>query len=148
VLSSIPHIGKPDHFFDPWHYTAFEPHDHYTKKTGLWIGNGFVMPPKAVAPELAGIKPDNRIHFASPGDERAAFRSATPMGFARAVFQANNPVSLSAGRGSHEVGLASIDSSLSISPINDRAPRAEAGRTADVPRSQPFSFLSQDKTGV
>jgi hypothetical protein len=91
VLSSIPHIGKPDHFFDPWHYTAFEPRDHYTKKTGLWIGNGFVMPPQAVAPELAGQKPDNRIHFASPGEDRAAFRSATPMGFARAVFAANAP---------------------------------------------------------
>jgi hypothetical protein len=33
--------------------------------------------------------PDNRIHFASPGPERANFRSATPMGFARAVFAAN-----------------------------------------------------------
>lgn len=34
--------------------------------------------------------PDNRIHFASPGPERANFRSATPMGFARAVFDANH----------------------------------------------------------
>ena len=38
--------------------------------------------------------PDNRIHFASPGPERANFRSATPMGFARAVFEANNAAGL------------------------------------------------------
>jgi hypothetical protein len=91
ILSSMPHVGKPDHYFDPWHYTAFEPADHYTKKTALWTGNGFVMPPPAILPGLYGVKPDNRIHFASPGDDRAAFRSATPMGFARAVFQANAP---------------------------------------------------------
>lgn len=33
--------------------------------------------------------PDNRIHYASPGPDRANFRSATPKGFARAVFDAN-----------------------------------------------------------
>jgi hypothetical protein len=35
--------------------------------------------------------PDDRIHKAAPGDDRAAFRSATPKGFARAVFLANAP---------------------------------------------------------
>lgn len=35
-------------------------------------------------------KPDDRIHKAPPSDERADFRSATPMGFARAVFAANH----------------------------------------------------------
>lgn len=35
--------------------------------------------------------PDNRIHMAPPGDERANFRSATPRGFARAVYEANRP---------------------------------------------------------
>jgi hypothetical protein len=33
--------------------------------------------------------PDNRIHDAGPDDDRANFRSATPRGFARAVFEAN-----------------------------------------------------------
>lgn len=38
-------------------------------------------------------KPDDRIHKAAPGPDRANFRSATPMGFARAVFRANgNPL--------------------------------------------------------
>lgn len=36
-------------------------------------------------------EPDNRIHAAAPGPERANFRSATPRGFAEAVFQANAP---------------------------------------------------------
>jgi hypothetical protein len=35
--------------------------------------------------------PDDRIHKAPPGPERANFRSATPKGFARAVFEANRP---------------------------------------------------------
>lgn len=90
VLSSIPHIGKPDHYFHPWHYTAFCREDHYTKNTCLWTGNGFVMPPMAIDPMLAGVKPDDRIHKASPSDDRADVRSATPRGFARAVFLANS----------------------------------------------------------
>lgn len=35
--------------------------------------------------------PDDRIHKCPPGDDRANFRSATPMGFARAVFAVNAP---------------------------------------------------------
>ena len=33
--------------------------------------------------------PDDRIHKCAPGPDRQNFRSATPMGFARAVFAAN-----------------------------------------------------------
>lgn len=77
---------KPDHTFHPWHFTAFEDTDNYTKKTCLWTGNGFVMPPKMADCETI----DDRIHKAPPSDERADFRSATPLGFARAVFHANN----------------------------------------------------------
>jgi hypothetical protein len=36
-------------------------------------------------------EPDNRIHTAPPGPDRANFRSATPAGFAKAVFQENAP---------------------------------------------------------
>ena len=85
VLSSA--FGKPQHAFHPADYTAWEPADNYTKKTCLWTGGGFVMPQPARDATLG--KPDNRIHFASPGPERANFRSATPMGFARAVHDAN-----------------------------------------------------------
>lgn len=78
---------KPDHVFHPWQYTAFELGDNYTKKTCLWTGNGFIMPPPAVTAGLGD--PDDRIHKAPPSEERGNIRSATPMGFARAAFEAN-----------------------------------------------------------
>jgi hypothetical protein len=80
-------FGKPSHAFDPCDYTAFEPADNYTKKTCLWTGGGFVMPQPAR--DLALGAPDDRIHRASPGPERENFRSATPLGFSRAVFDAH-----------------------------------------------------------
>ncbi|WP_186252234.1 hypothetical protein [Burkholderia gladioli] len=79
---------KPDHTFHPYDFTEFELADNYTKKTCLWTGGGFVMPAAARADGLAA--PDNRIHAAPPSDDRADIRSATPMGFARAVFAANH----------------------------------------------------------
>jgi len=101
VLSSI--FGKPQHIFNPHDFTAFEIGDHYTKKTCLWTGGGFAMPPRNTDPALdaiyvdgelvrAAVAPDDRIHKAPPGPERMNFRSATPMGFARAVFAANAKV--------------------------------------------------------
>lgn len=86
VLASA--FGKSQHTFHPADYTAYEPADNYTKKTCLWTGGGFIMPPPRRDVTLG--PPDNRIHMASPGPERANFRSATPMGFARAVFDANH----------------------------------------------------------
>ena len=77
---------KPDYTFHPWQYSGFEPADAYTKKTCLWTGNGFVMPAPRHA---ADVQPDDRIHKAPPSEQRADFRSATPLGFARAVFEAN-----------------------------------------------------------
>jgi hypothetical protein len=90
VLSNIPHIGKPDHYFHPHEYTGWCEEDNYTKKTCVWSGNGFVMPPKNPAPWLS--EPDDRIHKATPGDDRADFRSASPLGFHRAMFAANRPL--------------------------------------------------------
>ncbi|MGN9466760.1 hypothetical protein [Pseudomonas syringae] len=118
VFSSI--FGKPNHTFHPYHFTDLNIDDNYTKNTCLWSGGGFVMParriddrvqasieyckewlgrfmpkPKAMAlmpmhkSELNWL-PDDRIHKAPPGPERANFRSATPEGFARAVFSANH----------------------------------------------------------
>jgi hypothetical protein len=80
-------FGRADHIFNPCDYTAWEPADNYTKRTCLWTGGGFVMPEPAR--DLSLGEPDDRIHKAPPSEERANFRSATPMGFARAVFQAN-----------------------------------------------------------
>lgn len=82
---------KPDHTFHPHDYTALEPADNYTKQTCIWAGGGFVMP----QPQRAEMgPPDDRIHKAAPGPDRANFRSATPKGFARAVFNANRPARL------------------------------------------------------
>lgn len=87
VFSSI--FGAPDYTFHPHEFTGYEPADNYTKQTCLWAGGGFVMPDEFKAVDLG--EPDNRIHAAAPGPERANFRSATPKGFAQAVFEANAP---------------------------------------------------------
>lgn len=81
---------KPDYTFNPHDFTGYCADDNYTKKTCLWTGGGFVMP-KPFRDEKLG-PPDNRIHTAPPGPDRANFRSATPAGFAMAVFLANKPV--------------------------------------------------------
>jgi hypothetical protein len=81
------HWRKPDFTFDPCDYTWHCPSDNYTKKTCLWVGNGFVMPPRKVADGLG--PPDSRIHFAPESKGRASLRSLTPLGFAKAVFESN-----------------------------------------------------------
>lgn len=83
---------KPDASFHPHHFTQIAPEDNYTKKTMLWTGGGFRMP--ARAEQLGLPAPDDRIHKCPPGPDRHNVRSATPMGFARAVFDANNPTAL------------------------------------------------------
>lgn len=78
---------KPDYLFDPFEYAGYAggAEDTYTKRTCLWTGGGFVMPPKR---PLAVT--DDRIHLMPPGPDRGALRSVTPSGFARAVFEANS----------------------------------------------------------
>jgi hypothetical protein len=80
---------KPDHAFNPYDFTGYHANDNYTKKTCLWTGGGFVMP-KPFRDKSLGA-PDNRIHACPPSEERANIRSATPRGFAHAVFLANAP---------------------------------------------------------
>ncbi len=78
---------KPDATFSPHEFTGYCADDNYTKRTCLWTGGGFVMPSAFVDKSLP--PPDDRIHKAPPGPDRHRFRSATPRGFARAVFEAN-----------------------------------------------------------
>lgn len=78
-------MGQAEHTFDPCDYG-----DPYTKKTCLWTGGGFIMPPKNRVEPTEGSK----MHLIPPGPERANQRSATPMGFARAVFEANKHFTL------------------------------------------------------
>lgn len=80
------HMGKPDYTFQPWQFG-----DAYTKKTCLWTGNGFIMPKPTVS--TPPLELDAKIWKMPPSDDRADRRSETPMGFSRAVFLANTPVS-------------------------------------------------------
>ncbi|NWC63725.1 hypothetical protein [Cedecea sp. P7760] len=84
---------KPDHSFHPYDFTGYQPEDNYTKKTCLWVGRGFRMPQPHRNMSLGA--PDDRIHKCPPGAERGNIRSATPEGFAIAVFEANKPGGLS-----------------------------------------------------
>jgi hypothetical protein len=80
----------PDFAFDPCDYG-----DPYTKKTCIWCGNGFVMPPQAAPGDMFSeptrVEPTlgSMMHKMPPSAERGDTRSITPMGFARAVFDAN-----------------------------------------------------------
>lgn len=78
---------KPDYAFDPCDYAGYPggEEDLYTKKTCLWVGGGFKMPDPKKRPPVQGSK----MHLLPPSGERARLRSATPAGFAHAVFEAN-----------------------------------------------------------
>jgi hypothetical protein len=80
---------RPDHTFDPCDYGGYltPPGDAYTKKTCLWTGGGFVMPETRRVEPVRG----SAMHLLPPSADRADLRSATPCGFARAVFEANAP---------------------------------------------------------
>lgn len=77
------HRRKPDYSFQPWHYG-----DLWTKQTCLWAGNGFVMPPPQHYERPPGVT--EKIWLMAPSADRADERSATPPGFARAVFESNH----------------------------------------------------------
>jgi len=77
---------KPDHTFDPCDFGGYPGgrNNNYTKRTCLWTGNGFRFPTRRPIPATDG----SRMHRLSPGPDRANLRAATPMGFARAVYEA------------------------------------------------------------
>lgn len=78
---------KPNYLFNPCDYGGYLPNggDAYTKKTCLWTGNGFVMPKMKPVEPTEGSK----MNKLPPSKDRADLRSITPMGFARAVYEAN-----------------------------------------------------------
>ena len=95
---------KPDHSFHPYEYgnyihddQAEHPRwpdyiaakDAYPKKTCLWTGNGFTMPwTDPVQPEQG----HSRQHLKLGGKSQRTkdIRSATPRGFAKAVYEFNS----------------------------------------------------------
>jgi hypothetical protein len=72
------YLGPPQMTFQPCDYG-----DPYTKRTCLW--GDFKIPERTPVPATEGSK----IHRMAPSPERAALRSITPAGFARAFFEAN-----------------------------------------------------------
>lgn len=88
VLSS--YWREPDYTFEPSDYG--EP---YSKRTHLWAGGGFVMPPRVAAGDLFDaatmVEPveGSRIVRMPDSKGRRERREATPRGFAEAVFWAN-----------------------------------------------------------
>jgi hypothetical protein len=80
---------EPDHKWNPCDYSGYIlGAENYTKETWLWCGNGFKMPPRKHH-DLFEQPDKTYIHHQAPGPDRANIRSATPEGFARATFEAN-----------------------------------------------------------
>lgn len=101
TLSS--YCGKPDYIFNPYEYGGYlpendrhprwpefiAPRDAYPKRTCLWTGGGFIMPDKKPVTPEGGFS----TQFKKLGGKSLKtknIRSATPRGFAQAVFEANN----------------------------------------------------------
>lgn len=90
VISS--YWREPNYTFHPYEYDGYTVEDdQYRKKTCLWTSDDFVMPETAPAEQY-----DDRIHRMGPGEGRGDKRAVTPLGFARAVFEANAPESRTA----------------------------------------------------
>jgi len=85
-LSSL--WSKPDYTFQPWNYG-----DMYQKKTCLWTNEKFVMPEFQITEKPEEVTQD--IWTMSPSANRADLRSVTPMGFSKAVFEANHRIKAS-----------------------------------------------------
>lgn len=101
--SMIMHFDRrPDHTFDPYEYGGYLPKNHhhayfpniypnrdaYTKKTWIWCGNGFVMPPKKPVEPLERVFP-GWTKVSGTSAKAKEIRSVTPEGFSKAVFVAN-----------------------------------------------------------
>lgn len=100
AFSSI--FGKPDYSFHPYEYGGYlpeddehplypeyiKPRDAYPKKTCLWTGGGFVMPERRPV-DFGGGYSDQHKKLGGKSEKTKNIRSATPRGFAIAVFEAN-----------------------------------------------------------
>jgi hypothetical protein len=100
VLSTL--WRTPDHYWHPCTYGGWlpegdvhplypdvlPPRDAYHKKSCLWVGNGFIVPaPRPVAPLEHDFPGHKKLGGKSLRTKN--IRSATPRGFARAVYEAN-----------------------------------------------------------
>jgi hypothetical protein len=100
VISSM--WRKPDFYFNPWEFGGYlpeddvhptypkyiAPRDAYPKKTGIWCGNDFVEPSRKPVFHGFGYS-DQHKKLGGKSLKTKNIRSATPRGFAKAVFEAN-----------------------------------------------------------
>lgn len=95
----------PDYTFNPFEYGEYIPEDQsahpiwpdyiaprdaYPKKTCLWTGGGFKMPTKKPVDCPKGYSTQH-LKLGGKSVKTKNIRSATPRGFAQAVFEANSP---------------------------------------------------------
>lgn len=100
VLSTL--WRSPDFKFNPYEYGGYLPEDDihpeypqyiksrdaYPKKTCIWCGGGFVEPERKPVPVQPGYS-DQHNKLGGKSLKTKNIRSATPRGFAKAVFVAN-----------------------------------------------------------
>ena len=94
---------RPDHYFHPYEYGGYikeadakhptwpeyiAERDAYPKKTCLWIGGGFNMPTVLPVPVEKGYATQH-LKLGGKSMKTKNIRSATPRGFATAVYEAN-----------------------------------------------------------
>lgn len=98
VFASI--FGKPDFTFDPYEFGGYLPEDDahpeypelilprdaYPKKTCLWTGGGFTLPEKKPVYVKPGYS-NQHNKLGGKSMKTKNIRSATPRGFAQAVFE-------------------------------------------------------------
>ena len=89
VISSL--WRKPDYIFHPYEYGGYLGADDIsTKKTCLWTGNGFIMPTKKPVELPTDYKySPQHLKLGGAGLKTKNIRSATPRGFAQAVWRDN-----------------------------------------------------------
>ena len=95
---------KPDYRFHPYEYGGYipddqaehprwpeyiAPRDAYPKKTCLWTGGGFVMPTKVAVTVKQGYAKQH-LKLGGKSQRTKDIRSATPRGFAIAVYEFNS----------------------------------------------------------
>jgi len=94
---------KPDYNFHPYEYGGYinyddakhprwpeyiAPFDAYPKKTCLWTGGDFKMPTKVAVDVPKGYSTQHK-KLGGKSQRTKDIRSATPRGFAKAVYEAN-----------------------------------------------------------
>lgn len=77
----------PENDWHPRWPDYIPPRDAYPKLTCLWAGNGFILPPKKPVPRFSTGWSPQTTSLGGKSQKTKTIRSATPRGFAEALFQ-------------------------------------------------------------